>query len=1020
MKTFGYTALLFLSVFATPANAQNITRDFESVDKSYLQPALPGTANEGSSAEISKARARSGNQSIHLSYRFSKRGNISLNTTEYPVVVRQGNKLRLSVWIYGSGQNDFPSGGGLTLVDAGGETFLYWLGKPLGDALGGTGWQEVAAEIDVMKPTGHWGGKNTGVIQMPLQFLGIGLDHGPDQPAQGEIFIDDLSLTAVDSSAPPPVVVIPPTLTLATTSTKPDFTPPGTLVTVQIRAKNFQNNRQQKAIIADWSAVDFHGTVIASGRTTLDTGGNSTFALTPRGSGIALIRASVKDAEGVVLAQGETQIATYVPSKKALPVTRESLPLLYGVCAHLNGLSEADAERSVQWMKAMGFRACRFDLDWGTVQPEKDIWKWEIYDRLFALMKRYGIEPQPLLAYSTRWAATGNRDSEDYHDWANSPPDPQAFAKFAQEAARRYGAQVRYWEVWNEPDNAFWRGTPQQYAQLFDASYTAIKQVQPNAIVINGGISEVRRPPDFVPKWQAAAQQRPDAFAYHSHASLTGMVQARGYITNALKAKQWTMPVVNNEAGFSSTGNTTERDQAIMLAKKMSYAPALGDTAYYWYDLRNDGNDLSENEHNFGLLRHDFSPKASSVAARTVIGTLSGHQFIRRIEFKDAPQVYALLYGTPDSKSGVVSLWNEGRDAVPLLWSVPGQSRRISLMGNIDSLRPSAGLITTTAGAEPQFIHFVGDPKLFKTIPSPIKSPSQVVVAPGETAELSIMASNPLKQKLTGTLTLSAPSGWRVTPSTLPVTLLAGKSKKIPVRVTAPGKTARSEKLGVRFATSTLSSPLQAHVTLATSVIVPRIATAPTTLGNVADWSSPFVNLGQANRIALYQNAPLDNLLFRGNDDLSARVTLTRVPSGLRVSIRVRDDIHSQNSAPGSEWMGDSVQFALASPTGESYEWTVALTAKGAVAHLDIAPNGVKLGAMTFPMIIRRDEATHETLYDLVFSATLPGGAMLGNTFSSTLLVNDNDGNGRKGWVEWTPGIGRTKDPSQYQPVVVR
>jgi hypothetical protein len=34
-----------------------------------------------------------------------------------------------------------------------------------------------------------------------------------------------------------------------------------------------------------------------------------------------------------------------------------------------------------------------------------------------------------------------------------------------------------------------------------------------------------------------------------------------------------------------------------------------------------------------------------------------------------------------------------------------------------------------------------------------------------------------------------------------------------------------------------------------------------------------------------------------------------------------------------------------------------------------------------------------------------------------SLLVNDNDGAGRKGWLEWTPGIGQTKDPSQYVPV---
>jgi len=30
------------------------------------------------------------------------------------------------------------------------------------------------------------------------------------------------------------------------------------------------------------------------------------------------------------------------------------------------------------------------------------------------------------------------------------------------------------------------------------------------------------------------------------------------------------------------------------------------------------------------------------------------------------------------------------------------------------------------------------------------------------------------------------------------------------------------------------------------------------------------------------------------------------------------------------------------------------------------------------------------------------------------VLVNDNDGKGRKGWIEWGSGIGREKNPAKY------
>jgi hypothetical protein len=33
-----------------------------------------------------------------------------------------------------------------------------------------------------------------------------------------------------------------------------------------------------------------------------------------------------------------------------------------------------------------------------------------------------------------------------------------------------------------------------------------------------------------------------------------------------------------------------------------------------------------------------------------------------------------------------------------------------------------------------------------------------------------------------------------------------------------------------------------------------------------------------------------------------------------------------------------------------------------------------------------------------------------------SFLVNDNDGEGRKGWIEWGGGIGEEKAPSKFRP----
>jgi hypothetical protein len=106
-------------------------------------------------------------------------------------------------------------------------------------------------------------------------------------------------------------------------------------------------------------------------------------------------------------------------------------------------------------------------------------------------------------------------------------------------------------------------------------------------------------------------------------------------------------------------------------------------------------------------------------------------------------------------------------------------------------------------------------------------------------------------------------------------------------------------------------------------------------------------------------------------------------------------------------------------PTGEQYEGVLALTKNGAVTYLTIAPNGVAVGKpVPFPLSIRREE--NETLYDVIIPTELPGGKPLPERFRFSLIVNDNDGTGRKGWAEWTPGIGQAKDPTLFQSVIVR
>lgn len=51
-----------------------------------------------------------------------------------------------------------------------------------------------------------------------------------------------------------------------------------------------------------------------------------------------------------------------------------------------------------------------------------------------------------------------------------------------QKMSVQWGLDIDY-EIWNEPDNFYWQGTPQQYFDFFHRSYTAIKTAHPNVRV---------------------------------------------------------------------------------------------------------------------------------------------------------------------------------------------------------------------------------------------------------------------------------------------------------------------------------------------------------------------------------------------------------------------------------------------------------------------------------------------------------------------------------------------------------
>ncbi|GFZ91875.1 hypothetical protein GCM10008018_42740 [Paenibacillus marchantiophytorum] len=183
--------------------------------------------------------------------------------------------------------------------------------------------------------------------------------------------------------------------------------------------------------------------------------------------------------------------------------------------------------------------------------------------------------------------------------------------------------------------------------------------------------------------------------------------------------------------------------------------------------------------------------------------------------------------------------------------------------------------------------------------------------------------------------------------------------------------------------------------------------------------------LDDSASIDLFSQGAVKMPTYGGQGDLSGKVWYTWDQNNLYVTAKIHDDVFVQNNVEGDMWKGDSIQLAVSSGMpGESDKWNemgFALTPNGPQAYRWMAPLGGSTGLMDNARLqVSRDEANKNTIYEIALpwndlGSIKPEDGLL----SLSLLVNDNDGAGRKGWVEWGAGIGGTKDSSLFKPAIL-
>jgi hypothetical protein len=165
----------------------------------------------------------------------------------------------------------------------------------------------------------------------------------------------------------------------------------------------------------------------------------------------------------------------------------------------------AIGKRDMARMDAGGVETLRVPLPWGGTQPAPGgDYDWSGFDKTVALAAEDDLEILPILFSTPSWLAHDER----VLPVANAR-QRRAWAEFVAAAVERYGSRgefwreheptsqrplpklpIRAWQIWNE-ENFFYFAkpvSPQAYARLLAISKRAMRQADPRAQLVLGGL----------------------------------------------------------------------------------------------------------------------------------------------------------------------------------------------------------------------------------------------------------------------------------------------------------------------------------------------------------------------------------------------------------------------------------------------------------------------------------------------------------------------------------------------------
>jgi len=343
---------------------------------------------------------------------------------------------------------------------------------------------------------------------------------------------------------------------------------------------------------------------VSPGTVSLTTSQTQTFSATVANTANTAVTWSLSPAVGVISATGVytappaisnaqtvavTATSAADPTKYASATISLTLPVVPSTFFGLSVLDFPQLNPSISFGTTRSWDAGP-GLDWSDANPSPGVYNFTPLDQFIAFNQARGSQGIYTFGRTPLWASSQpNNVNSPYGPGQCAPPSSMSYwDNYVTAIATHAAGRIKYWELWNEPNEATYCGDMPTIITMAQHAYQIIKSIDPTALILSPSADKASGPPWLQSFLSGGGAGSVDVIAFHGYWSTTAediVTVVAGFKAVAAANGLSNLPLWDTESswGYTNMPMPTAEAQAAFIARYYLLHWSLGVARFTWY-----------------------------------------------------------------------------------------------------------------------------------------------------------------------------------------------------------------------------------------------------------------------------------------------------------------------------------------------------------------------------------------------------------------------------------------------------